>query len=87
MSKNVTTDWFKVSTPLGSYNPDWAMLIEKDGMKKLYFVIETKANINEQSLRPTESPKIKCGQKHFEAINRGAVFTAVDDFNSFIENV
>lgn len=56
-------------------------------MKKLYFVIETKANINEQSLRPTESQKIKCGQKHFEAINRGAVFTAVDDFNSFIENV
>ena len=80
-------DWFKVSTPLGSYNPDWAVLIEKDGMKKLYFVIETKANINEQSLRPTESQKIKCGQKHFEAINRGAVFTAVDDFNSFIENV
>ena len=80
-------DWFKVSTPLGSYNPDWAVLIEKDGMKKLYFVIETKANINEQSLRPTEYQKIKCGQKHFEAINRGAVFTAVDDFNSFIENV
>lgn len=80
-------DWFKVSTPLGSYNPDWAVFIEKDGMKKLYFVIETKANINEQSLRPTEYQKIKCGQKHFEAINRGAVFTAVDDFNSFIENV
>lgn len=79
-------DWFKISTPLGSYNPDWAVLIEKDGDKKLYFVIETKANVSEQALRQTEYQKIKCGHKHFEAINNGTMFTAVDDFDKFIEN-
>ena len=36
--------WFTVPTPLGSYNPDWAVLIEVDGEDKLYFVLETKAN-------------------------------------------
>lgn len=80
-------DWFKISTPLGPYNPDWAVLIEKDGDKKLYFVIETKVNVNEQALRQTEYQKIRCGHKHFEAIDNGTTFTAVDDFNKFIENV
>jgi type III restriction enzyme len=34
--------WFKVPTPLGTYNPDWAVLVEKDGTERLYFVVETK---------------------------------------------
>ena len=80
-------DWFKISTPLGSYNPDWAVLIEKDDDKKLYFVIETKANINADALRPTELQKIECGCKHFEALGNDATFKAEDDFNHFIENI
>jgi type III restriction enzyme len=40
--------WFKVPTPLGTYNPDWAVLVEKDGVERLYFVVETKSS----SLRP-----------------------------------
>ena len=80
-------DWFKISTPLGSYNPDWAVLIEKDGDKKLYFVIETKANVSEQALRQTEYQKIKCGKKHFEALGNDVVFNAEDNFYNFIENV
>ena len=80
-------DWFKISTPLGSYNPDWAVLIEKDGDKKLYFVIETKVNLNEQNTRTTERQKIKCGIRHFEELGNAVVYKATDDFNKFIENI
>lgn len=78
-------DWFKIPTPIGSYNPDWALLIEKDGQNKLYFVIETKANILTESLRPTEKAKIECGHKHFEALGQDAEFEEIDDFNEFME--
>lgn len=78
-------DWFKIATPLGSYNPDWAVLVEKDGTDKLYFVLETKGNTLFDSLRPTEHAKIFCGRKHFAALGTDAVFDAVDDFEEFIE--
>lgn len=60
--------WFKVPTPLGSYNPDWAVLVEKDGQERLYFVVETKSNLFGTDLRPTEDGKIKCGAAHFKAL-------------------
>lgn len=78
-------DWFKIPTPLGSYNPDWAVLIEAGGEKKLYFVIETKANILSEALRPTESAKIACGHKHFEALGESIIFDETDDLNKFME--
>jgi len=49
---------FKVDTPLGHYNPDWAILIEQDGEQKLYFVLETKGNILWDALRPTEKARL-----------------------------
>ncbi|MDY0266916.1 MAG: DEAD/DEAH box helicase family protein [Methanimicrococcus sp.] len=61
--------WFKINTPLHAYNPDWAVLINDQGSKKLYFVLETKGNIEFEQLRPSESSKIEYGRKHFEAIN------------------
>lgn len=78
-------DWFKISTPLGSYNPDWAVLIEKDGADKLYFVLETKGNTLFDSLRPTEYAKISCGRKHFAALGTEAVFDVADNFEAFME--
>ncbi len=57
-------DWFKIETPLGSYNPDWAVLIEKDNTEKLYFVVETKGSILSEDLREKEIKKIECGRKH-----------------------
>lgn len=60
--------WFKVPTPLGTYNPDWAVVIEKGGEKKIYFVIETKSSIWWNDLRFQESAKIKCGKRHFEEV-------------------
>ena len=67
-------NWFKIKTPLGAYNPDWALLIEEYGTEKLYFVIETKGNIDKNKLRPVESAKIKCGKKHFNALDTGVTF-------------
>jgi len=57
--------WFKVPTPLGTYNPDWAVLVEIDGQEKLYFVVETKGSNWWDDLRHIEAAKIKCGEKHF----------------------
>ena len=62
--------WFKVPTPLGSYNPDWAVVVEDDGEEKLYFVVETKGSTWWDDLRHHEGAKIKCGEKHFDEIAR-----------------
>lgn len=60
--------WFKVPTPLGSYNPDWAVLIQTDDGERLYFVVETKSTLFSDDLRDKESAKISCGKAHFEAL-------------------
>ncbi len=79
--------WFKITTPLGSYNPDWAVLINKDDEEKLYFVIETKANISEEALRPTEKQKIACGHEHFKALGDDVAFKDVDGISKLFENI
>jgi type III restriction enzyme len=63
--------WFKVPTPLGTYNPDWAVLVEKDGEERLYFVVETKSSLFTDDLRDKESAKIECGKAHFKALAIG----------------
>jgi type III restriction enzyme len=63
--------WFKVPTPLGTYNPDWAVLVERDGQERLYFVVETKSSLFDDDLRDLESGKIKCGAAHFRALAMG----------------
>ncbi|MCS6291726.1 MAG: DEAD/DEAH box helicase family protein [Nitrospira sp.] len=63
--------WFKVPTPLGTYNPDWAVLVEKDGAERLYFVVETKSSLFTDDLRDKESAKIACGKAHFKALAVG----------------
>jgi type III restriction enzyme len=65
---------FKIETPIGTYNPDWAVYMEKDGVEKLYFVIETKGTIRLDGLRGDEKGKFKCGQKHFAALDNEVVF-------------
>lgn len=60
--------WFKIPTPLGSYNPDWAVLIDQDGVEKLFFVVETKSSGWWDDLRHQEWAKIECGKKHFDEI-------------------
>ena len=60
--------WFTVPTPLGSYNPDWAVLVERDDGERLYFVVETKASLFSSDLRNAESAKIECSKAHFAAL-------------------
>ena len=60
--------WFKVRTPLGGYNPDWAVLIDSDEGERLYLVVETKGSLFAGDLRGTESAKIECGKAHFNAL-------------------
>ncbi len=60
-------DWFKIETPLGTYNPDWAIL--KDDDKVLYLVRETKGTKDFEKLRNIEAEKIRCGRKHFESLD------------------
>lgn len=60
--------WFKVPTPLGTYNPDWAILVEVDGKDRLYFVVETKGSLFSDDLRGNEAAKMDCGAAHFAAL-------------------
>ncbi len=90
--------WFKIDTPLGSYNPDWAVLIDKeDGMgDQLYFVVETKSSIFSDDLRASEQAKINCGIAHFEALSKDkngnalenpAKFVKADSYNTFSTHI
>lgn len=64
--------WFKVPTPLGPYNPDWAILFDQDGTQRLYFVVETKSSLFTDDLRRKEDAKIECGKAHFAALEGAA---------------
>ena len=56
--------WFEVTTPLGAYRPDWAIVRELDG--KVYLVAETKGTTDRQALPPEQRLRIKCGEEHFD---------------------
>ena len=76
-------NWFKIDTPLGAYNPDWAVLIEVDGKEKLYFVVETKSTLYTDKLRPAEKAKIACGKEHFKALGNDVEFAVTNAFEDF----
>ncbi len=60
-------DWFTIPTPLGPYNPDWALLIRNDNGELKYRVVETKGSSEEEDLREGEKEKIDCARAHFGA--------------------
>ena len=60
-------NWFKVPTPVGEYNPDWAILKQNGDI--VYMIRETKSSLKELNLREFEKNKIACGKRHFESIN------------------
>ena len=78
---------FKIDTPLGSYNPDWAVYLEQEGAKKLYFVLETKGSLSDVNLRLKESLKIKCGQEHFKALGDEVGFKVAKSWKDFRVNI
>lgn len=80
-------DAFVIDTPLGNYNPDWAVLLEKDGEEKLYFVVETKGSTNQLDLRMKEDGKIACGIKHFKALETKAKYKLTDSYEKLKADV
>lgn len=76
-------DWFKIDTPLGGYNPDWAVLVEMDDQSKLYFVVETKGSLFTDALRPVEQAKIDCGRGHFKAMGNDIGFAVANNYEDF----
>lgn len=77
-------DWFKINTPLGSYNPDWAVLVENEyTQKKLFFVVETKGVDFKQELPLDQQLKITCGEEHFKALETGIPYEMTNSFKEF----
>ena len=82
--------WFTVPTPLGGYNPDWAVLIDTEEGERLYFVIETKASTLFGDLRGLEMAKVECGKAHFEALGVGespAQYQAITSVDELLAGV
>lgn len=80
--------WFKVPTPLGSYNPDWAVLVTTPDGDRLYFVVETKSSLFGSDLRNAEAAKIECGRAHFRALAVGenpAIYDKFKDVAGLVE--
>ncbi|MFQ7469951.1 DEAD/DEAH box helicase family protein [Amedibacillus dolichus] len=70
---------FKIDTPIGAYNPDWALVLNTENGEKLYFVAETKGTENINDLKGSEKKKILCGRKHFEVIDSGIQYEVVKE--------
>ena len=81
-------DGFYISTPVGRYNPDWAIAFYEGLVKHIYFVAETKGSMNSMQLRLIEESKIHCAREHFKAISNGeVVYDVVDSYKSLLDLV
>lgn len=79
---------FYISTPVGRYNPDWAIAFYEGTVKHIYFVAETKGTMNSMQLRMIEESKIHCAKEHFKAISNGnVVYDVVDSFKTLLDKV
>ena len=67
---------FQIPTPVGNYAPDWAIAFEKDKVKHVFFVAETKGSMDSMMLRPVEKAKIECAKKLFNEASTGNVHYA-----------
>ena len=81
-------DGFYISTPVGHYNPDWAIAFYEGTVKHIYFIAETKGSMNSMQLRLIEESKIHCAREHFKAISGdNVVYDVVDSYQSLLEKV
>jgi len=76
---------FKIDTPIGSYNPDWALVFGEDGEEKVYFVAETKGTDDINALKGAEKHKILCGTKHFEVLDSDINYRVCKELKSLKE--
>ena len=83
---------FLIPTPVGDYNPDWAIAFKEGAVKHIYFVAETKGSMSSMELREIEKTKIQCARKFFEVMNRrfapeNVKYDVVDSFGKLMEVV
>jgi type III restriction enzyme len=77
---------FYISTPIANYSPDWAIVFDKEKVRHIYFVAETKGSDSDMDLRGIEQLKIHCAEKHFDSISGGVVkFSKVSSFDKLLE--
>lgn len=79
---------FKIRTPFGNYNPDWALVFDNEDIKYIYFIAETKGSMQSAQLKGTEKGKIECARKHFKSISGDSVkYGVVDSYEHLIDLV
>ena len=79
---------FYISTPVGKYNPDWAIAFYEGEVKHIYFIAETKGSMSTMQLRDIEKGKIHCAREHFKAIsNNNVVYDVVDSYQHLLDIV
>ena len=77
---------FKIPTPVGNYNPDWAIVFDNSKFKYIYFIAETKGSMNSLELREVEKAKIECARKHFTCIcNDEVKYDVIDSYDALID--
>ena len=81
-------DSFYISTPVGRYNPDWAIAFYEGTVKHIYFIAETKGSMSSMQLRLIEKSKIHCARQHFQAISSGnVIYDVVDSYQTLLKKV
>ncbi len=81
-------DSFFISTPVGKYNPDWAIAFREGSVKHIYFVAETKGSMSSLQLRDVEKAKIHCAEEHFKAISSDkVVYSVVSSYAALMQEV
>lgn len=79
---------FYINTPVGKYNPDWAIAFHEGKVKHIYFVAETKGDLSSMQLRKVEELKIHCAREHFRKISSGTVkYDVVDSYDALLNEV
>lgn len=77
---------FYVSTPIANYSPDWAIVLDGEKVRHIYFVAETKGSDNQSELREIEKLKIHCAKEHFKAISgREVMFDVITNYKKLLE--
>lgn len=76
---------FLIPTPVGNYSPDWAIAFNKDAVKHIFFIAETKGTMEMLNLRPIEQAKIKCAKRLFNELStEDVVYHDVDSYQSLL---
>ncbi len=78
---------FKIPTPIGNYNPDWAIVFNKEKFKYIYFIVETKGSLDSLQLRAAEKTKIECAKKHFSSLSDKNIKYSVVKNYSDLKNI